>query len=95
MNTTEQEEFNLTNNNIHLLCNYRTHLMRQLQRYKDKYCTYCFDELSLENASTELSLLNAHIYSVCDHKWSNDYIEINEEMHKIVFCDVCHSKKQD
>jgi hypothetical protein len=83
----------LRSNTIQFLCNYKTHLQRQIQRYKDNYCNNCCDELSVECMSHELYILNDHIYSICDHKWTNDYIEINEEMHAIVLCDICHMKK--
>ena len=80
-------------NTIRFLCNYKTHLQTQIQRYKDNFCNTCYNELSFEDMSLELSLVNDHVYNICNHKWENDYIEINEEMHKLVYCVVCYMKK--
>jgi hypothetical protein len=90
--TYNNNDNRLKSNTIRFLCNYKTHLQRQIQRYKDNYCNNCCDELSVECMSHELYILNAHIYDICDHMWENDYIEINEEMHNIVYCMVCHMK---
>ena len=43
-----------------------------------------------------LNIINQKIYCLCDHEWTQDYIEnpYTECMTKITFCKHCESSKQ-
>lgn len=37
----------------------------------------------------EINELNQHLYSICNHIWINDHVEVNEEMQPITYCNIC------
>lgn len=89
----DKDKDNLNYKTVQFLCNYKTHIMRQIQFNKENYCTTCCNEITLNELREEIVLLENHIYQICNHVWIKDYIEIKEEMHPIILCDICNCNK--